>query len=139
MKRTYTELKQLETFEERFKYLQLKGVVGARTFGWERFANQQFYTSAEWRRARRDVIARDLGCDLGIEGYELHDFIMVHHMNPLEAADLSRRDPDNLNIEYLISCSKRTHNAIHYSDESLLPRPFAVRRPGDTIPWSTGG
>lgn len=135
MRRTYTELKRLDTFLERYRYLQLKGVVGERTFGWERYANQKFYTSYEWKIARRDVIARDLGCDLGVEGYELHDHIIVHHMNPMEAADLSQGDPDILNIEYLISCSLKTHNAIHYGDEEQLPRLFAERTPGDTRLW----
>lgn len=133
--RSYRELSRLHTFEERYQYLCLRGVVGERTFGWERFANQKFYTSYEWKKARRDVIARDLGCDLGIEGYELHDYIVVHHMNPIEAADLSQGDPDILNIEYLISCSKKTHNAIHYGDEEQLPRLFAEREPGDTKLW----
>lgn len=135
MTRTYSELVALPTFEERYNYLRLQGVVGERTFGWERYANQKFYTSYEWKRARRDVISRDLGCDLAIEGYELHDGIIVHHMNPMEAANLSQGDPDILNIEYLVSCSLKTHNAIHYGDEEQLPRLFAERRPGDTLPW----
>lgn len=135
MRRNYTELSQLKTFEERYDYLRLRGVVGERTFGWERIANQKFYTSYEWKITRRDVIARDLGCDLGIEGYELFDHILVHHMNPIEAADLSQGDPDILNTEYLISCSLKTHNAIHYGDEKQLPRLFAERKPGDTKLW----
>lgn len=135
MKRTYSELVTYKSFEERYRYLKLEGVVGAKTFGWERFANQKFYTSYEWKIARRDVIARDRGCDLGVEGYELHDKILVHHMNPIEAADLSQGDPDILNIEYLISCSHVTHNAIHYGDEGQLLRPFAERKPGDTKLW----
>lgn len=109
--------------------------MGASTFGWERFANQKFYTSYEWKHVRRDVIVRDLGCDLGVEGHDLHENIIVHHMNPMEAADISQFDPDILNMEYLISCSLKTHNAIHYGDEEQLPRPFAVRRPGDTKLW----
>lgn len=135
MSRRYSELVRLPTFEERYHYLALQGVVGERTFGWERWANQKFYTSPEWKRARRDVIARDRGCDLGVEGYELHDYILVHHMNPMEAADLRSDDPDILNIEYLISTSRRTHNAIHYGDEEKLPRLFAERRAGDTTLW----
>lgn len=135
MKRTYSELIQFKTFSERYNYLRLHGVVGERTFGWERFANQKFYTSYEWKIARRDVIARDRGCDLGVEGYELHDHIIVHHMNPMEAAHISQGDPDILNIGYLISCSLKTHNAIHYSDEEQLPRLFAERTPGDTKLW----
>lgn len=135
MIRTYRELATLPSFEERFSYLKLKGVVGDRTFGWERFANQRFYTSYEWKIARRDVIARDLGCDLGVTGYELFHDIIVHHMNPIEAADLSQADPRILNVEELISCSRKTHNAIHYGSEGLLPRLFAVRSAGDTTPW----
>jgi hypothetical protein len=135
MTRTYSELVTLPTFEDRYEYLRLQGVVGERTFGWERFANQKFYTSYEWKRARRDVISRDLGCDLAVEGYDLHSDIIVHHMNPMEAAQLSQGDPDILNIEYLVSCSLKTHNAIHYGDEEQLPRLFAERRAGDTLPW----
>jgi len=132
MNRTYRELITFDTFEERYRYLRLRGVVGDRTFGWERFANQRFYTSYEWKIARRDVIARDEGRDLGVEGYELSSDIIVHHMNPIEAADLSRDDPRILDIDQLICCSLKTHNAIHYSDEDQLPRLFAERRPGDT-------
>lgn len=132
MLRTYQELIRLDSFEERYNYLRLRGTVGDRTFGWERFANQRFYTSYEWKIARRDVIARDEGCDLGVEGYELSDHIIVHHMNPIEAADLSMSDPRILDIDQLISCSLKTHNAIHYGDEEQLPQLFAERRPGDT-------
>ena len=135
MIRTYDELSRLHTFEERYHYLALRGVVGEKTFGWERWANQRFYSSYEWKQARRDVIARDLGCDLGVEGYDLNVEILVHHMNPIEAADLRRDDPDILNVNYLISCSRKTHNAIHYSDEGQLPRLFAERTPGDTTLW----
>jgi len=135
MIRTYSELAQIEDFEERFQYLRLRGVVGERTFGWERFANQKFYSSYEWKKARRDVIVRDLGCDLGIEGRELHSGIIVHHMNPMEAADISQGDPRILDVDQLICCSLKTHNAIHYSDEGQLPRLFAERSPGDTTLW----
>jgi hypothetical protein len=135
MIRTYTELSRLTTLEERYHYLALRGVVGERTFGWERWANQRFYTSYEWKQIRRDVIVRDEGCDLGVAGYDLHENIIVHHMNPIMAADFSQDDPDNLNMEYLISCSLKTHNAIHYGDESQLPRGLIERRPGDTTLW----
>lgn len=137
--RTYSELITFDTFEDRYQYLRLHGIVGERTFGWERFANQKFYTSYEWKIARRDVIARDLGCDLGVIGYELFENVIVHHMNPIEAADLSQGDPRILDIEQLISCSLKTHNAIHYSNEDQLPRLFAERSPGDTTPWGRGG
>jgi hypothetical protein len=133
--RTYQELATIDTFAERYEYLKLKGVVGERTFGWERFANQKFYSSYEWKIARRDVIARDLGCDLGVTGYELFHDIIVHHMNPIEAADLSQADPRILNVDELISCSRKTHNAIHYGNEQQLPRLFAERSAGDTTPW----
>lgn len=135
MIRSYQELISFETFEERYNYLRLQGEVGARTFGWERFANQKFYTSYEWKQARRDVIVRDLGCDLGIEGRDLHQGIIVHHMNPMVAADISSQDPRILDVEQLICCSQKTHNAIHYSDEEKLPRLFAERTPGDTTLW----
>ena len=135
MIRTYTELSRLDTFEERYHYLALRGVVGVRTFGWERWANQKFYSSYEWKQLRRDVIVRDLGCDLGVEGYDLNDRIIVHHMNPMVAADLRRDDPSNQDMEYLICCSHKTHNAIHYGDEGQLPLLFAERRPGDTTLW----
>lgn len=135
MIRTYQELSQISTFVERYRYLKLKGTVGARTFGWERFANQKFYSSYEWKQARRDVIVRDRSCDLGIEGHEVHDLIIVHHMNPMEAADLSQGDPRILDVNQLISCSLNTHNAIHYADEEKLLLPFAERKPGDTKLW----
>ena len=112
MIRSYAELARLETFEERYAYLRLSGVVGKSTFGFDRWMNQQFYTSREWRDARRDVIARDLGCDLGVEGFEIHDRIYIHHMNPMEAADISRHDEDILNPEFLITTTHRTHNFI---------------------------
>lgn len=135
MIRTYQELSRLHTFEERYHYLALRGVVGERTFGWERWANQKFYSSYEWKQARRDVIARDLGCDLGIEGWEINARPIVHHMNPIEAADLKRDDPRILDINQLITVSHKTHNAIHYGDEGQLPRLFVERTPGDTTLW----
>lgn len=133
--RTYTELSRLHTFEERYHYLALQGVVGARTFGWERYLNQAFYQSYAWKQTRRDVIVRDLGCDLGVEGFEIHGKILVHHMNPMNANHISMEDPDILNPEYLICVSHRTHNAIHYGAEGQLPRSFVERTPGDTKLW----
>lgn len=135
MIRSYTELSRLTTLEERYHYLALQGVVGERTFGWERWANQRFYTSYEWKQVRRDVIARDEGCDLGVAGFDLHEGIFVHHMNPMLAADFEQDDPRNFDMEHLISCSQRTHNAIHYGDETQLPRGLVERRPGDTTLW----
>lgn len=133
--RSYSELAQLETFEERFRYLALQGQVGATTFGPDRWLNQGFYTSVQWRHARTQVIARDLGCDLGVEGYEIHDKIYIHHMNPMTVRDITHGDESILDPEFLITTTHRTHNAIHYGDERLLPRPLAERRAGDTRLW----
>ena len=133
--RTYSELRRLTTLEERYHYLSLHSVVGKSTFGFERWMNQQFYTSTEWRTLRRKIIIRDNGCDLGIEGYEISGKMYVHHMNPMEAAHISQDDPDILNPEYFITCSFRTHQAIHFGDERQLARPFVPREPGDTKLW----
>lgn len=133
--RTYSELRSLASFEERFRYLQLRGSVGQDTFGFERHVNQRFYTSRQWKLARRDVIARDLGLDLGCDGYEIFDKIIVHHMNPMDADAIEHGDPDILNPEYLITTTHNTHNAIHYGDENLLRTPIVDRRPGDTRLW----
>lgn len=135
MIKTYRDLRRIETFEERFRYLSLGGVVGRSTFGFDRWINQQFYTSRDWKHIRRDVIVRDEGCDLGVDGYEIHNGILIHHMNPISADDISRGDPDLLNPEFLITTTHATHNAIHYGDESLLPRLPVERRPGDTKLW----
>lgn len=133
--RTYSELMSLEGFAQRFEYLRLNGVVSERTFGTERWLNQGFYASREWKQARNDVIARDLGCDLAVPGYEIHHELVVHHMNPMNVSDILDGDSDIIDPEYLITTTHRTHNAIHYGDERLLPRPFVERRPGDTKLW----
>lgn len=133
--RTYSELKRLETLQDRFRYLALKGIVGASTFGFDRYMNQMFYRSREWRRIRQQVIARDNGCDLGVEGYEIHDRIYIHHMNPMTVEDIDVGNDDILDPEYLISTTHRTHNAIHYGDEGLLPKPYVPRTRGDTKLW----
>lgn len=135
MIRTYSELRRLTDFEERYKYLALRGSVGHSTFGFDRYINQQFYTSTQWRQIRHHVIARDLGCDLGVEGYEIHDRIYIHHMNPMTVDDITHGEDSILNPEFLISTTHRTHNAIHYGDERLLPRPLTERRSGDTKLW----
>ncbi|ASR79968.1 HNH endonuclease [Arthrobacter phage Arcadia] len=135
MIRTYSELVQYNTFEDRFNYLALKGSVAAQTFGHERYLNQDFYRSRAWKQVRRDVIARDLGCDLGLEGFEIHDKIIVHHMNPMSADNIIHGDQDILNMEYLISVTHKTHNGIHYGDDSIIPKPYVERRPGDTRLW----
>lgn len=133
--RRYSELVRLATFEERFEYLKLTGVVGQPTFGFDRWLNQQFYTSRDWRQMRNEIITRDWGCDLGSEGYEVHARLVIHHMNPMQVSDIVHGDPGILDPEFLISTSHATHNAIHYGSVSLLPRPVVERRPGDTKLW----
>ena len=133
--RTYSELSQLETFEERYHYLELKGILGKSTFGFDRWINQRFYKSNEWKIVRNHVIVRDNGCDLGIPGYEIHSGLTVHHMNPLSLADLTHGEDWIIDPNFLITTSLQTHNAIHYGDESLLPRGPIVRRAGDTTLW----
>lgn len=135
--RCYSELMQLHTFEERFKYLSLLGTVGNETFGLDRYLNQKFYKSIEWKHIRNFVIVRDNGCDMGLRDYPIGGKIMIHHMNPVSAEDLeSSRWDDLLNPEFLISVSMDTHNAIHYGDEKILNKVDVVERSaGDTIPW----
>jgi hypothetical protein len=133
--RSYSELRHVPTFEDRFEYLVLGGSVGETTFGFDRWVNQRFYTSPEWRRVREEVIVRDLGCDLGVPSHDIHVGLLVHHMNPLKPEDIVHGETWMLDPEYLITTSHRTHNAIHYGDRSLLPRPFVERRPGDTRLW----
>lgn len=135
MIRTYSELSQLTTFNERFEYLRLGGRVGRSTFGFERHLNQGFYRSREWKRVREEVIVRDNGCDLGIFGYEIHYNGLVHHMNPMVPDDIIDGNEWILNPEFLIFTTKDTHNAIHYGDPSLLPRVVVERKPGDTKLW----
>lgn len=134
--KSYSELRRLDTFEERFRYLSLRGTVGETTFGWDRWMNQKFYKSTEWEHVRQQVIARDLGCDLGISGFEIHDRVYIHHMNPMTREDIEHGNNDILNPEFLISVTHKTHNAIHYGDESILNRlVHTERRPGDTKLW----
>lgn len=133
--RTYSELITLPTFEERFKYLQLNGVVGSDTFGFDRYMNQNFYRSQEWRALRHHIIVRDNGCDLGIEGREIYKYIVIHHMNPIAKEDIRDATDFLLNPEYLICVSDRTHKAIHYGDESLLITAPIERSKYDTCPW----
>lgn len=133
--RSYSELVRLETFEDRFRYLQLRGGVGASTFGFDRYLNQRFYTSTQWRQVRQHVIARDIGLDLAVPGYEIYDKIIIHHMNPMTVDDIESGDAVILDPEYLITTTHRTHNAIHYGDERLLARPLVERHRGDTKLW----
>jgi len=133
--RCFRDLSRLRSFEERFEYLSLKGVVGESTFGFDRWLNQQFYRSKEWKDARSYVIARDNGCDLGVPGHEIFSDLLVHHMNPLTSEAIQHGEFEIIDPEFLITTSLNTHNAIHYGDESLLPRGPIVRQPGDTKLW----
>lgn len=134
--RSYSELILLPTFEERFEYLKLGGSIGVDTFGFDRYFNQRFYRSDEWKNIRDKVIVRDNGCDLGIDGYDIFgERIIVHHLNPITLKDLETNTSFLLNPEYLITTTHRTHNAIHYSDKSLLNLSPIIRSRNDTCPW----
>ena len=133
--RTYSELITLPTFKERYEYLKLNGRVGEETFGFDRYLNQAFYKSEEWRAVRDYVIVRDNGCDLGIEGHEIFGKILIHHMNPISKRDILDRSDLLLNPEYLICTIKNTHDAIHFGDENLLIVAPIERRKNDTCPW----
>lgn len=133
--KTYSELIARKTILDRFDYLCMRGSVGKETFGFDRWLNQEFYQSRAWRQVREVVIVRDLGCDLGVEGYEIYGDLLVHHMNPITPEDLSLGAPAILDPEYLITTCKMTHNAIHYGDRTLLPRVPVERTPGDTRLW----
>lgn len=134
--RTYSELKKLKTFEERFEYLKLDGVVGEETFGFDRYLNQKFYKSKEWRDIRNYVIARDMGCDLGIPDREIiADQILIHHMNPITKEDIINHSELLLDPEYLVCTIFITHKALHFGDISLLPEPYVERQRNDTCPW----
>lgn len=132
--RCYSELAKLLTFEDRFNYLRLSGGVGIDTFGFARYLNQRYYHSAEWKRIRRDVIIRDLGCDLGIEGYELNRGVYIHHMNPLTKYDIENMTKYLTDPEYLICCSHKTHNLIHYGADPKTTT-MVERSANDTSPW----
>lgn len=133
--RSYHELSQLKTFEERFEYLKLSARIGEETFGTERFLNQYFYGTPEWRALRQNALIRDQGCDLGIEDHPIGGRIEVHHINPITAEDIRNRDPCLLDLENVICVSSNTHKAIHYGDASLLPHDPIERKPNDTCPW----
>lgn len=133
--RCYRELRRLSTFEERYEYLRIGGLVGESTFGFERYLNQMLYSSSQWRRVRNEVIIRDNGCDLGIEGYDIGDRIIIHHMNPIIIEQIEESASEIFDPEFLICVSNRTHNAIHYGDKSLLPQLPIERCPGDMCPW----
>lgn len=133
--RTYSELRRLTTLEDRFEYLAVRAAVGAETFGSERYLNQVFYRSAEWRNLRHHVIYRDDGCELGVAGFDVFDRAHIHHMNPITVQQIRDRDPEILDPEFLITCSLNVHNAIHFGDARLLPRGPTERKPGDTKLW----
>ena len=133
--RTYSELSELSTFEERFNYLKLNGKVGEETFGFDRYLNQIFYRSKEWKAIRDEVIVRDNGCDLGADGFEIFGRILIHHMNPISKEDILHRSEFLLNPEYLICTTKTTHDAIHYGDASLLIRAPIERKKNNMCPW----
>lgn len=133
--RSYSELVRLPTFLERYEYLALRGQVGCATFGFNRWMNQGFYTSREWRDLRHKVILRDNACDLGVEGYDIHARLIVHHINPLTEYDIAHGTARALSLDNLICTTHNTHNAIHYGDKSLLAQPYTPRRPGDTKLW----
>lgn len=135
--KTYSELMTFSIYEERFRYLKLDGEVGKDTFGFDRWLNQIFYKTPEWKSVRNHVIVRDNGCDLAISDREIYGRILIHHMNPISKEDILNRTDLLLNPEYLICTSKLTHDAIHYGDESLLIKDPVVRRPNDTCPWKT--
>lgn len=131
----YTELRRLKSFEERYRYLRLSANVGDNTFGYDRYLNQMLYTSKKWLNVRDGIIIRDLGCDLGIEDYEIHGKIIVHHMNPITIEDIELDRDEVFDPEFLICTTHDTHNAIHFGNESLLPRLPIIRRRNDTCPW----
>ena len=133
--RTYSDLIQLPTFEERFRYLQLNSSVGKETFGFDRYLNQNFYRSAEWKRIRDKVIIRDNGCDLGIKDRLIYGRVIIHHMNPVTDKDIVDLTSFLLNPEHLICVSHNTHNAIHYGNEDLLMKGPVIRTKNDTCPW----
>ena len=133
--RRYSELAQLKTFKERYDYLKLSGAVGVDTFGFDRYLNQIFYKSPEWKKVRDLVIIRDNGCDLGVEGFDIHGKIYIHHMNPITKEDVLERNDILLNPDYLITTTMQTHNAIHYGDENQLLLMPKERTAHDTCPW----
>ena len=133
--KTYSELITFSTFEDRFEYLQLKGIVGQETFGFDRYLNQILYNSKEWKHLRNEIIVRDNGCDLALEGFEIHGRILIHHINPITIDDVIKRREMVFDPENLICVTHNTHNAIHYGDKSLLITGPVERRANDTCPW----
>lgn len=133
---SYSELITLPTFEERYRYLKQSGIVAEETFGSHRYLNQVYYKSPEWRKVRNDAIIRDNGCDLAMEGFEIQDWIYIHHINPITEKDILDRSPALFDLDNLVCVSFNTHQAIHFGDESMLPiNYFFERTPGDTKLW----
>lgn len=135
MERTYSDLIKLPTFEERFEYLRTNNKVGQDTFGHNRYLNQRFYTSKEWRSFRNQILLRDNGMDLGVEGKPIVGRVYVHHLNELTPEDILNRSWKLFDPENVICCSKLTHDALHFSDASVLPDEYVERTPNDTCPW----
>lgn len=136
--KSYHELIRYSSMDERYQYLRIGGVVGDATFGGERYLNQILYTSPQWRSFRQKVIIRDNGCDMAMDGYDIRDRIIIHHINPLSIEDVVNNAPGVFDMDNVVCVSPRTHQAIHYGDQSLLPQDPIVRRPGDTCGWKTG-
>lgn len=138
--KSYSELIQFNTFEERYRYLKLDGILGEITFGYDRYLNQVLYTSAEWKRTRNEVILRDNACDLAFPGHDIYarKYVIIHHMNPITKEMILNRDPLIFEPEYLITTTLRTHNAIHYGDENQISHDPIVRTANDTVPWKKG-
>jgi len=135
MIRCYKDLSRLESFMERYQYLKIHGKVGEETFGLDRYINQSLYKSQRWKNIRSQVIIRDNGCDLGVDGHEIDRYIVVHHMNPITLEDIEEERDVVFDPEYLICCTSRTHQAIHFGDEGLLPKDYVERKPNDTCLW----
>ena len=135
MIRSYSELSRFDSFEDRFEYLRLNGEVGRSTFGFDRYINQKFYTSYEWKLVRREVIIRDNGCDLGVPGYEIGGSVLIHHINPMKIDDILHNNEDIFDPEFLITTTHNTHNALHYSDKNQLIKTVLSRKPNDTKLW----
>ena len=135
MIKCYSDLIQLDSFIDRYHYLRIHGTVGEATFGYDRWVNQELYRSSKWRRTRSRIIIRDDACDLGVEGYELPNYITIHHINPITLEDIEEERDIVFDPENLICCSSRTHKAIHFGDENLLPKQYVARKPNDTCLW----
>lgn len=134
-KKSYSELIKIPSFEERFEYLKMDGQVGIETFGIDRYLNQMFYNSPEWKQVRRKVILRDNGCDLAHPDRPINGRIIIHHMNPITLEDILQKNPDIMNPEYLISTTHITHNGVHYGDKESIDKGIVERKPNDTCPW----